>query len=107
MTHQYLLTPWCRVLLEELNGLQLVKKSLPIKTLCGLIPHCSSFPNFCNHQMVMTPQYIDEVPNNRGRFCPHTRPYVISHVTPPRTGETIQCEGVRYVGVLGAYIPRL
>ena len=24
--HTYLLTPWCRVLLEQLNGLQLVKK---------------------------------------------------------------------------------
>ena len=26
--HTYLLTPWCRVLLEKLTGLQLVKKSL-------------------------------------------------------------------------------
>ena len=28
--HTYLLTPWCRVLLEKLTGLQLVKKSPPI-----------------------------------------------------------------------------
>ena len=26
MNHTYLLTPWCRVLLEKLNGLQLVEK---------------------------------------------------------------------------------
>ena len=26
ITHVYLLTPWCRVLLEQLTGLQLVKK---------------------------------------------------------------------------------
>ena len=26
LTHTYLLTPWCRVLLEKLTGLQLVKK---------------------------------------------------------------------------------
>ena len=28
-------------------------KSLPIEPLCGLFTHCQSFPNLCNHQIVI------------------------------------------------------
>ena len=35
----YLLTPWCRVLLEQLTGLQLVKKSPHFTEPQGSLPH--------------------------------------------------------------------
>ena len=35
----YLLTPWCRVLLEKLTGLQLVKKSPHFTEPEGSLPH--------------------------------------------------------------------
>jgi len=41
----YLLTPWCRVLLEKLTGLQLVKKFPAFHGTQGSIPHSQASAN--------------------------------------------------------------
>ena len=43
-TH-YLLTPWCRVLLEKLTGLQLVKKFPAFTEHEGSLPHSQASAN--------------------------------------------------------------
>ena len=40
----YLLTPWCRVLLEQLTGLQLVKKFPHFTEPEGSLPHSQASP---------------------------------------------------------------
>jgi len=45
----YLLTPWCRVLLEKLTGLQLVKKFPHFTEPEGSLPHLTYLLNYSLH----------------------------------------------------------
>ena len=52
----YLLTPWCRVLLEKLTGLQLVKK-FPSFVFVFLFIMCSSDPYKADTHRILSSSY--------------------------------------------------